>query len=372
MEKKPRKKYAKHAFTHRKCKVCGQKFVVLATDEISPLDQHFEEHHPDYFISGRGKLMKKMYFNPINNQWYGSLPHLTRSIHALGWTREQYYVQYGKEYLPDIWAKNEYDEKYGNARNVPFCLETGVPVKFDDWSWSYPVFKSESESTKWHAKNTDRVQKAKDTFAEKRRIDPNHGLTPTSLQYWLNKGYTLEEAKAKVRERQATVSKKRYIERAGGDVAEGTKRWLERNAKWSVSFNKSTCKGNRSKKADAMFAEIAKHVPDILYGENEQVITLREMVVRPDCVFGNKIIEFFGNYPHAHPHHYQDDHVIRRHDENGVSVEKTAKMIRERDAKRLSQLEDAGYRVMIVWELDYDADKANTVQSCVDFLTNRE
>jgi len=52
----------------------------------------------------------------------------------------------------------------------------------------------------------------------------------TRVEYWLSQGFSEEEAKIKLIERQTTFSKKKLIEKLGEE--EGIKRWKERQIKW--------------------------------------------------------------------------------------------------------------------------------------------
>jgi G:T-mismatch repair DNA endonuclease (very short patch repair protein) len=43
-------------------------------------------------------------------------------------------------------------------------------------------------------------------------------------------------------------------------------------------------------------------------------------------------------------------------------------MIWEKDSKRISILENRGYRVLIIWEYDFKKAKEETVKKCIEFL----
>ncbi len=72
---------------------------------------------------------------------------------------------------------------------------------------------------------------------EKKKKDPySYNKTQiTKIEYWLEKGYTEEEAKKKISERQSTFSKEKCIKKYGEE--EGTKRWKERQDKWQKTLN---------------------------------------------------------------------------------------------------------------------------------------
>jgi hypothetical protein len=69
-------------------------------------------------------------------------------------------------------------------------------------------------------------------FAKKSQINR---LTETQLEYWINKGYSEEEAKEKLKDRQTTFSKEICIKKYG--EIEGLRKWKVRNKNWSKKLN---------------------------------------------------------------------------------------------------------------------------------------
>ena len=61
----------------------------------------------------------------------------------------------------------------------------------------------------------------------------------TRIEYYLNKGMTVEEAKVALSERQSTFSKDKCIEKYGED---GLKVWEERQNKWQETLNSKSAK----------------------------------------------------------------------------------------------------------------------------------
>jgi hypothetical protein len=73
-------------------------------------------------------------------------------------------------------------------------------------------------------------------FAEKRKINPNNysGILPTQIEYWEAKGLSAEDAKIEVSNRQKTFSLEKCI-RLYGKV-DGLKKFNERQEKWQNSL----------------------------------------------------------------------------------------------------------------------------------------
>jgi len=69
--------------------------------------------------------------------------------------------------------------------------------------------------------------------------------------------------------------------------------------------------------------------------------------VAPDMVVDGKIvIEYYGDFYHAYEGMYADDFYNAKRC-------MTAKQIRERDEKRIGEIKESGYDVIIIWEHDY-------------------
>lgn len=105
--------------------------------------------------------------------------------------------------------------------------------------------------------------------------------------------------------------------------------------------------------------EILKYLIDYLPDELVENKTLRvnNKYYFPDIVINNKIIvEYFGNYWHCNPEIY-DEHFI---------AERTKELAKDRwykDKYRKNSLEEGGYIVFIIWELDYMKNKYNVLNN---------
>jgi len=88
-------------------------------------------------------------------------------------------------------------------------------------------------------------------FAKERKANPDRykGITTTQVEYWTKAGYTDEEAIELVRERQKTFSLDKCIEKYG--EIEGLRRWEARQAKWLKSRSRSLKEGLWDTKSQA-------------------------------------------------------------------------------------------------------------------------
>lgn len=113
------------------------------------------------------------------------------------------------------------------------CLQCGNKLKFISIAKGYQKFCHNSScNVLWHNKNSNRlIQSSKGI-----KLARSSGNSiPTQLGYWLKKGFSEEEAKEKLKERQNTNSLEKFIERYG--EVEGPKKWRERQQKWQTTLN---------------------------------------------------------------------------------------------------------------------------------------
>jgi len=325
--------------------------------------KHGEEHHPGhYFREGSYNFAEKKYYNPIIKTWFAARKYLARSITDLGMTNEEYFLQYGEKYMPDEWHELHNDEKYGSARAEPFCKQCHKSVKFQQMKWSYPAFCGFSCSAKWHAENTDRIDRAMETLRERKEKDPTYHLRPNQKEYWINKGHTEDDAIKLVKERQTTNTLEKFVERYGED--EGQERFTQRQEKWLDSLQKSGMYSGYSKMSFTLFEEVEKSVnKKLLYGKEERSIR-GSSIYKVDCLCeqSKKIIEFNGDYWHANPKYYKPTDIIKGK-RQFIASEKW-----EYDKKKLDELKDKGYDVMVVWEDDYRTNPDKILGMCIGFM----
>jgi hypothetical protein len=98
--------------------------------------------------------------------------------------------------------------------NKDFLLSMGWELDMID------IFISEKQS-----KNSNILKQKKQSNPEKYKSSET-----TNIEYWLNKGYNLNDAKIKLSERQSTFSLKKCIDKYGEVV--GTEKFLNRQKKW--------------------------------------------------------------------------------------------------------------------------------------------
>ena len=184
------------------------------------------------------------------------------------------------------------------------------------------------------------------------------GRNTNQVEYWLKKGFSEEEAKIKVSERQRTFTLEKCIKKYGEE--EGTKRWQERQKKWLKNYKKQNF-SNISQELfwsiydkikdlnlDIKFATINENKRKDTSGKNnEYLLKTKKSYIKPDFVIldNKKIIEFDGDYWHGN-----------------------ARGNKHRDNERDETLSEMGYQVLHILERDFKSDPQKTINNCIEFL----
>jgi hypothetical protein len=195
-----------------------------------------------------------------------------------------------------------------------------------------------------------------------------------NLEYWINKGYTEDEAMLKRSERQSTFSLDKCIEKYGEQ--EGKKRFIKRQTKWQKSlYRNGNLKSGYSKISQELFFKILKeYTPSEMSKVNfalhngEYTMNIDNFFVRYDYTdFNNmKIIEYNGDDYHGNPNKYNEND-----NPNPFRKNLTAKDIWEKDKLKLELANKEGFDVLIIWDSEYKSDKINILKKCLEFLNKK-
>lgn len=191
-----------------------------------------------------------------------------------------------------------------------------------------------------------------------KQVDFEKRLIPSNIEYWVTKGFNYQQSKLKVTERQTTFSLDICIQKYGEE--DGLKRFNERQIKWLTNYKRT----NFSKISQTLFWDILETEPTIknnniffaTYNKgnidnsgknNEYRLKLLNGVILPDFfdLDNKKIIEFDGTYYH------------RLTPENSLREDKRDRMILE-----------SGYEMLHITETEYKNNKQEIIKKCVSFL----
>lgn len=86
-------------------------------------------------------------------------------------------------------------------------------------------------------------------------------------------------------------------------------------------------------------------------------------IIQVDFKCGNKIIEFNGDFWHANPTQYRKGDILQ-HPNNHILAED----LWNTDKKRIDWLKSKGYDILIIWESDYNKNKKEVINKCINFI----
>jgi len=185
-------------------------------------------------------------------------------------------------------------------------------------------------------------------------------ISDTTIKYYINKGYSLEDSEKLLKVRQTTFSLEKCIEKYGYD--EGYKKWTDRQEKWLNNYQKI----NYSKISQEMFISIYKELINVGFfdkvyfaklDKNDNIhesknnyeyrLKLNKSYILPDFFIPslNLILEFDGTYYH------------RDTTEN-----------KEREKTRDENIINSGYKVLHISEKEYKDNKELTVLKVVNYI----
>lgn len=120
------------------------------------------------------------------------------------------------------------------------------------------------------------------------------------------------------------------------------------------SYNLSKVKNYSKVSQELFFLLKPLCVDECYFAENngEKMFKYTDCSIKPDFVYKNLIIEFYGDIYHANPRLYNENDTP-----NIYHRKKKAYTIWEEDLKKNSLLRGSGYTVLIVWEHDYKMKK---------------
>jgi hypothetical protein len=198
--------------------------------------------------------------------------------------------------------------------------------------------------------------------------------SPRSIEYWINKGFSIEESKIKVSESQNKFSLVKCIEKYGEE--DGKKIFTERQKKWQESLYKNgNLKSGYSKVSQDLFFDLLKYyenIEDLNYvmfakKGGEFVLTSDEGFYRYDFtdLLNKKIIEYNGDNYHANPDTYTISETPNPFRKNITSED-----IWKRDSVKIKLANKYKFDVLVIWDSEYKKNKEKVIEKCLKFLKN--
>jgi hypothetical protein len=377
----------------------GNKKPILSKDEFlnflcasknyctNPISEIFNSHYQDYlkiFNEIDERKLKRRYFNSLNKVFqYWSIHNTSLDFYLCrGYNIEEsknllknrqstMNLEIAKKIQNSIKSKSkdeivEINRKKGNGNRFEFYLdkinkETNKLFTEEEAKLKIKVKQSTAFNNRWRKiKNGEII------------YFPN-----TSINYYLGKGLSFEDAKNALIDRQKTFSLESCIERYG--LEKGHQKFKDRQIKWQSTMNSKSDEEKESIKRSQVsrlskyskasfdyFVEVLNYVKfdgEIYFGKDEYVIYDK---TKSRCFFFDFVIpkykiciEYNGLAFHPHPDL----------DENSKLnwIEPFSKMNYQEksdfDSYKNSLMIAKGYEVLIIWESDN-----NKIQKAVNFI----
>ena len=196
---------------------------------------------------------------------------------------------------------------------------------------------------------------------------------PTKVEYYLKRGFTKEQAREKISKIQNRFSLNKCVEKYGKE--DGEKIWINRQEKWQMSLQKGgNLKAGYSKKSQKLFYDIigsydVKETNDVFFWtkNKEYFLKIDKSIFLYDFVDikRKKIIEYNGDQYHANPNIYlshETPHPFHK-DKNY-----TAEKIWEKDKFKIDLAVKNGFDVLVIWDSEYKKYPKQTLEKCIKFI----
>ncbi len=296
-------------------------------------------------------------------------------------TRDRYILMMGEEAGKEYWTEisnrkkysqtaNNYIDKFGEIEGKRIWDEIKRKRSISTFNVSYWIGLGYSEKEA-KVKVSEIAKKGADSTnikqAKQREIEYENWAKkmPNTKFYWVNQGYSEEDALKKVTERQTTFSKEKCIAKYG--EIDGLKRWEERQERWQFNlhaFNESKKKekystiGKASKESILCFQPILDYLKscdiDYYFGEDENT-EFRIFVDNRWWLFDltipelNLCFEYNGEVFHPNPKWLENDLEKWINWQQPYNL-KTAEEVREYDLTKHRLLKESNnFDVFEIW-----------------------
>jgi hypothetical protein len=273
-------------------------------------------------------------------------------------------VNMGKHMKTDKY-KNMFSEKFSGENNPNHKSKTTEEERRERSPFS-------KKFVKYKNINPDDIEEHVSKFAKNALKDR---VSDTTLEYWMNKGFSEEDAKLKLKERQTTFTLDKCIEKYGEE--EGINIFNDRQERWQNSLlENGNLKYGYSKASQTLFDEITS-----LYNIFDKeylyfAIKNNEYKLKDELNGGlylydftdtknMKMIEYNGDQYHANPKMYNKDdqpHPFRK------ELKYKASEIWKRDQRKIEVANQNGFEVLTIWDSEFKKNPKEVIQRCREFL----
>jgi len=206
-----------------------------------------------------------------------------------------------------------------------------------------------AQQREW-ASNTHAVRKKKAHYNPKQ-----------TTQHWIDLGFSPADAQLKAREfkRSCSPFTVEFWKRKGFSEEQAQ----EKATALHVRGGTATCAAQDKKFVSKLEQDIFEQLQSRISRSLKQQHAINWQFVYDICdLEKKKIIEVNGTYWHADSRVYPKDDMIVC---NGL----TAAAVHARDIEKSEYAKNFGYQVLVIWEIDWHADKELSLQKMIEFLS---
>lgn len=270
-----------------------------------------------------------------------------------GHTKEKMIDRHGEELGIEKW--NSYCKKQAETNSFEY--------KANKYGMTEDEFKEYNKSRAVTKDNLIKRHGEEDGIKKWNDYCERQSYAGCKLEYFIEK-YGVEEGTKFYNELNKTKAQtlENFTTRYG--ETEGKKQWNQ--------YYKNKIK---SVMAQTLFKKIYNKISSIdkescyFYDLNSEIkITNNNNIKKFDfCIKSKKlIIEFNGDIYHANPLFHNENDIVKYAPNSNI----TAKMIWNRDELKNKFAEDAGYKVIVVWESDYKENKEKVINELIEAINN--
>lgn len=348
------------------CKCCGSKLSLVKVNIQNKVDNYFysiegcsNDDCETYNMSKTNKYKSYLPTNIANNK----LNELSKIINESNRLCVDYWVNKGlKLDEANIEISKIQRENSKQVRNRFIVSKDNLKKRGFSEDEIRKICLTPSSIEFWvnkgYSKDEAKLMVLENQSNASQHVDYGKRLLPSNIEYWVGKGYNYTQAKKRVSEHQRTFSKEICIDKYGEE--EGLKRFNERQEKWLRNYTRNSyskisqelfwglIESNKLEDNEIYFATYQHGILDNSGKNHEYRLKLNQSFILPDFFVKdlNKIIEFDGTYYH------------RPTPENLL-----------RESNRDKNIIQSGYEVLHVSESDYKKDKQKVINKCIEFLS---
>jgi len=246
--------------------------------------------------------------------------------------------QYHGKHMKEEKYRKMFSEKFSGQKNINSKTNTTEKERKERSPFSKEFYEKKGLSEQQRLEFINNVAK-------------NRTYT-TTLEYYINKGFSEDEAKIILKDRQNTFSLEKCIKKYGNE--EGFKKWKERQEKWLNNYTYNNYSIVSQQLFNELYEIIKNDFSQIYYatkeknGQNNEIrLKLKERIILPDFFIAEKgkIIEFDGIYWH------------KKNPEN-----------KKREYERDKSIINSGFKVLHIREDEYCKNPKETIQKCINFI----